>query len=261
MGLTFRDFINEVQRLKGLPNADVPQLEQQLEELFDIEGYEDYWEDTVSCLDLPLAVKALSGLEKAGYFKYTPAEMKDLIQLYHIVWFNEEGLYNDSLYGPESILFLDQRFIFLDAEYLCEADGFEFFLTNLRVATDSMGVELDYEERYEAYAPGQFAYRMFINDKPFVFNLDADKHPHIFGHAALKSILTINKELELQQFPERLYPISLGTDGAVMILTPEQQRMVAALIPDVQNKPLPIEEWCKEFDVPYFGDDPANYLG
>ncbi|RAJ88014.1 hypothetical protein CLV59_101779 [Chitinophaga dinghuensis] len=255
------DFINSVQQLGGLPNADVPQLEQQLEELFDMEGYEDYWEDTVSCLDLPRAVKALSDLDKAGYFRYAATDMKDLIHLYHIVWFNEDGLYNDSLYGPESILFLDQRFVFLDAEYLCETGGFEFFLTNLRLATDSMGVELDYEERYEAYAPGKYAYRMFVNGKPFTFNLDAEKHPHIFAHAALKSILIVNKELELQQYPERLYPISLGTDGAVMILTPEQQQMVGSLIPDVQNKPLTIEEWCKEFDVPYWGDDPELYLG
>ncbi|MBV8252633.1 MAG: hypothetical protein JO154_08500 [Chitinophaga sp.] len=255
MVLTISEFISEVQRLGGIPNANTDQLREQLEELFDIEGYEDYWKDTIQDLDLPYAVEVFTRLEQTGYFKYTSPELKDLVLLYHIVWFNEEGLYNDSLHGPESILLIDRRFIFLDSEYLCEPGGFQFFLINLKLATDEMGVPLVYEERCEQDAEGKYIYRMSVNGRHYTFHLDSEN----FAHAALKTILIFNRELELQQLPERLYPISVGTDGAVMLLTPEQQQLVAGLIPDVQNKPLPLEEWCKVFKVPFYGDDPESY--
>lgn len=63
-----------------------------------------------------------------------------------------------------------------------------------------------------------------------------------------------NLELELQNKSERLSLINAGNDGAAIFLTVEQFHLIDKVLTDQQWKPLPVDEWCKVFEV-----DPTKY--
>ncbi|RAJ88015.1 hypothetical protein CLV59_101780 [Chitinophaga dinghuensis] len=259
MKLSYNAFIQEIRHLGQFQDLEDDRL-QYLEDYLTYFYREmpEYWYNDIANIDLPKAVSVVASLDRMGYFRLTDPGKVNLLKLFYIMGFNENCFNAEIIWEEQQ---LDKRWYVVDGENLIEG-GFDDQMKDMRPSFERLGVQINYRIEWVGDSPGEGVAYYYVNDH--VYSSDFRKetapgysHWDLYG---LKFILIINRELELQEVTERLYPYCSGNSLAVLILTPEQQAYIQSVTTNPRETPLVIEEWCQLFNVPFRGYDPQLYF-
>lgn len=197
------------------------------------------------------ATKLVQRLEELGYYKYTdPKDLdtlrKDLIEslsAYDVL---------STVFNLRTFIPLDNRLFLFDGETLFEEGGFMDAIERMRPLFAKMNFRVDITDHLETGDNHMVNHRMTINGKPYI--IFANFEAYGWGEAAQRFAEIMNDQLKLQNKQERLYLINGGNDGQSVYLTDEQYQVIDSALTDDLWKPLPVDKWCKVFEV-----DPNNY--
>ena len=199
------------------------------------------------------ALNVVKRLEDLGYYKY--ADLKDLDTL------RKDLISSLANYGvlstvsnEKTFIPLDNRLFLFDGETLFEQDGFMDAIKSMQPLFDKMNFKVGITNHIEEADNHWLNHRVTINDKPYI--IFAHFEGYGWGEAAQRFAEIINDQLELQKKDERLYLINGANDGTSIYLTDDQYKLIDSVLTDEQWKPLPVEKWCKVFQV-----DPTKYKG
>lgn len=190
-------------------------------------------------------------LENIGYYKY--ADPKDLDSLRHDLISSFTG-YSvlSTVYNEKTFIPLDNRLFLFDGETLFEQDGFMDAIKSMRTLFDKMNFKVDITNHTEEADTHWLNHKVTINGKPYI--IFANFEGYGWGEAAQRFAEIINDQLQLQNKDERLYLINGANDGTAIYLTSDQFDLLDKVLKDERWKPLPVDKWCKVFEV-----DPNKY--
>jgi hypothetical protein len=193
------------------------------------------------------ADQVVARLENLGYFAYTvPAHLQQLkAEL-------GKGLAEEHYFpfidsGSPSYIYLDPRQFNLDNETLFEQGGILQALAEMSPLFSKMNIRMEISDHIEEYDQKGLNHRITLNGKPYVIFHQWDGYG--WGESAQRFADIVNDQLALQNSNERLYLIQGAEDGRAVFLTVEQHGLVRALIDDLEECPLPTQEWCKVMGV------------
>lgn len=181
-------------------------------------------------------------LERLGYFKYAEpadiellkAELGNSLAVHHCLPF----------VGDDNLPYCskDFRVYLMIGEDLDEQDGIITMLGYMNAAFIKMKIRLEISSHL---------HRLTINGQPYVLFEKVDGQ--VWGEAAQRFADMVNDQLARQQSDERLYLINRGNDGRAVFLTESQQTLISTFIKDPDERPLPVEEWCRIMSVDRIG--------
>ena len=197
------------------------------------------------------AQNVVKGLEDLGYYKY--ADPKDLDTLRNDLISSLAG-YSvlSTVYNERTFIPLDNRLFLFDGETLFEQNGFMDAINSMRPLFDKMNFKVDITNHIEEADTNWLNHKVTINGKPYV--IFANFEGYGWGEAAQRFAEIINDQLQLQNKDERLYLINGANDGTAIYLTRDQFNLLDKVLMDERWKPLPVDKWCKVFEV-----DPTKY--
>jgi len=192
-------------------------------------------------------------LEELGYYKYADPKDLDTLRKDLVSSLAEYGVLS-TVSNDRTFIPLDNRLFLFDGETLFEQNGFIDAIKSMQPLFDKMNFKVEITNHIEEADNHWLNHRMTINGKPYI--IFANFEGYGWGEAAQRFAEIINDQLELQKKDERLYLINGANDGTSIYLTDEQYRLIDSLLIDEQWKPLPVDKWCKVFQV-----DPTKYKG
>jgi len=192
-------------------------------------------------------------LEELGYYKYADSKDLDTLRKDLASSLAEYGVLS-TVSNDRTFIPLDNRLFLFDGETLFEQDGFMDAIKSMQPLFDKMNFKVAITNHIEEADNHWLNHRVTINGKPYI--IFANFEGYGWGEAAQRFAEIINDQLELQKKDERLYLINGANDGTSIYLTDEQYKLIDSVLTDEQWKPLPVDKWCKVFQV-----DPAKYRG
>lgn len=190
-------------------------------------------------------------LEELGYYKYADPNDLDTLREDLVSSIAEYGILS-TVSNDKTFIPLDNRLFLLDGEALFEQNGFMDAIKSMQPLFDKMNFKVDITNHFEKADNHGLNHRVTINGKSYI--IFANFEGYGWGEAAQRFAEIINDQLELQKKDERLYLINGANDGTCIYLTDEQYKLIDSILTDEQWKPLPVEKWCKVFQV-----EPTKY--
>jgi hypothetical protein len=198
------------------------------------------------------AAKMVDHLQELGYFKYADIVNVDKAKKELIESISKYGIISEVV-DEKTDKPLDPRFFGLDGETLFEQDGFTDMFKELEPLFNKMDFKFKISNHVEHYDKW-LNHRITVNGKEYLIFKNFKGHG--WGEAAQRFAEILNDQLQLQGNDELLYLVNGANDGSAVFLTNDQYQFIRQKLKDKQWIPLPIGEWCKEFEV-----DPKKYLG
>lgn len=197
--------------------------------------------------------EVINQLEVLGYFKYAdpcdiPALKNEITASLKDHWLST--IYNDQKPWNGK----DLRHYYLDGEDLFEEDGFTDKLAEMESVFAKMNLKMAITDHIEDWDKETgLNHSITINDTPYIIFRNFNEYG--WGEAAQRFAEIINDQLQQQQKDERLYLINGGNDGRCVFLTTEQYDILKPYLLDPNERPYPVDEWCKRYEV-----DRMSYL-
>ena len=186
----------------------------------------------------------INQLEELSYFKYTDPNKIESLKAALLNDINSSNqfsfLHDDD--DPEYYVSIDKRHYFLDGEDLFEEGGFLDKFSDLKSYFKSIDVKLDVKNHIENWSEEDgLNHSMTINGVDYtIFN---NFHGTGWGEAAYEFGKILNSILERNNIADRVYLISGGNDGNMVILSPNQYKLIEQYFSENEWKPREIEDW------------------
>ncbi len=143
---------------------------------------------------------------------------------------------------------LDPRQFILDNETLFEQGGIVEALEEMAQLFAKMNIRMEISHHVEKYDKQKgLDHRITLNGKPYI--VFHQWNGYGWGESAQRFADIVNDQFAIQNSTERLYLIQGANDGRAVFLSPEQYALVRPLINNLNECPLPAQEWCKVMGV------------
>lgn len=159
-------------------------------------------------------------LEKLNFFNLTSKSELNAEKLEIQKSYNELNFFEGKVRG-ETLIFLDNRFYFIDCEELFEIGGLIYYLKTIKPTFEKLGLELRFSNEKSSQTKEHWKHTIELNGKEYVA-FDNNFGELDWEFAYVKFIEMLNAELESQKSEERFYPISGQNDGKIVLLSKKQ---------------------------------------
>jgi hypothetical protein len=196
----------------------------------------------------------IKGLTELGYFKYADPKDVDTLQKHMI---KEYDPTNElvSIWDEHTPTPKDYRYYFCDNETLFEEGGFTDILRDLKPAFDKIGLTIKVNDQYEVWDKNKkwLNHTITINGTKYIVFKNFTEMG--WGEAVQRLVEILNSELTKQNKEDRVYPVSGGNDGRIILLSDEQFNYIDSVYKNPNWKPLRLTDWCKAMGVKYMAVD------
>jgi len=185
----------------------------------------------------------VTNLERLDFFNLTLSS--DLIKTkngfeksYDELNFFEGDLKNDNM------IFLDNRFYYIDCEELYEIGGFNEYFEQIKRSFDLLNLKFEFKDEKNEIKENYWKKDVEINN--LKFSISGESYGNeIWAYAYYNLIEILNTTLFSQGSNERFYPINCGNDGRIVLLTDEQFKFVQKHYPNDKEHPMKMSDWKK----------------
>ncbi len=192
--------------------------------------------------------KIIHTLDSLGYFNLTPLEELDSLKTDLIETYESLNLFEGKRFYDSS-KYVDHRFYWLDGEELFEDGGIINYLNEIKPTFDKLGLNLEFKNDSIAIAKSNLVHSIVINDSNYLaFNGKMDYSS--WGVATYNFAKIINNIFERQGSSERIYLISGGNDGRMVILTNEMHSYLKSVYQIDDEFPMEVDEWAIKNEIP-----------
>ncbi|MBL1281607.1 MAG: hypothetical protein COA33_015125 [Fluviicola sp.] len=192
--------------------------------------------------------KIIQSLDSLGYFNLTPNEELDSLKSDIIKTYESSGLFEGKRFY-DSIRYVDFRFYWLDSEKLFEGGGLISYLHEIKPTFDKLNLNLDFKSDSTQMNKSKFVHTIVINECTY-YAFNEEINYSSWGIATYNFAKIINDVFEKQNSNERVYLISGGNDGRMVILTDEIYSYLKSVYQIDDEFPLKIDEWADKNQVP-----------
>ena len=186
----------------------------------------------------------ISKLEKLNFFNLTDEEDLKSTKLAFKKSYVELNFFEGKMKG-ETTFFTDNRFHFIDAEELFEIGGLLEYLKQVKTTFDSLNLKLDFKNEKSYQTESYWKHTIELNEVEYIA-FEGDFSTKDWDFAYVNFIKMLNSELEKQHSKEKFYPISLGNDGRMALLTRNQFIFVKSIFPNDNEHPKKLNTWIKD---------------
>ena len=183
-------------------------------------------------------------LEKLDFFKLTDKTELENAKIDLEKAYNELNFFEGKLQG-ESLIFVDNRFYFMDCEELFEIGGLTEYLNLVKMTFEKLNLILEYSNEKSEQTENYWKHTIELNGKVYSA-FDGKFTINDWGIAYVKFIEMLNDQLKLQGSKEKFYPISSGNDGKMVLLTVKQFDFVKKHYPNDNEHPKSMSKWKSE---------------
>lgn len=195
----------------------------------------------------PIKVEILKGkefireLEKLGYFKLTEPDKVNEVKSDLLETLDEHNFFLTKT-EDESLIYLDNRFYFVDSEELFEIGGLKEYLQLVNPSFEKLGLQFDFEKEVSLDDGDYWKHTIEINGREYIA-FDGPFDDDVWKLAYANFIEMLNSELSIQGSNEKFYVIRSGNDGSIVMLTYQQFALINNSYPGTRDMPIELNDW------------------
>lgn len=187
------------------------------------------------------AKEVVDGLEELGYFNLTaPSELEEVKADFQKTYADLEFFQGKT--RGESLVFMDNRYYWVDCEELFEIGGLTEYLNQVHKTFKKLGLALEFGNEKSELNQNHWKHSIELNGNEYVAFEDQFSDLD-WGIAYANFIEMLNAELRRQNSIEQFYPINCGNDGSFVLLTPHQLIFINQNYPIDDEHPTTMSSW------------------